>query len=287
MSPGRLPKSPDDACPDAVTEQVNPHTRSLDREAPRAILERILAEDALVPAAVRDALPELERASDLLCSALQAGGRWLNVGAGTSGRIGLLDAAEIPPTFGLPADRVQGIIAGGAAALTGAVEGAEDDPGAARAALAERGLGAGDVVVALSASGRTPFALGAVEYARELGASTVAVTCAADSPLARAVEVPIVVVVGPEVIAGSTRMKGGLAQKMVLHTLSTAVLVRLGRVRGNLMTGLQPVSQKLRERAVRIVVELAGCTPEVARDALEACGGAIDAALEGLDGAKR
>ena len=167
-------------------------------------------------------------------------------------------------------------------ALEHAVEGAEDDREAAARDLEERGFGAGDVLVALSASGRTPYPLAAVEHARAIGAASIAITCAPQAPLASTVDIPIAVAVGPEVIAGSTRMKGGLAQKMVLHTLSTAVMIRMGRVRGNLMTGLSPVNQKLRERAIDIVAELARCTPDEARAALDQTDGSVERALERL-----
>jgi N-acetylmuramic acid 6-phosphate etherase len=194
--------------------------------------------------------------------------------------VGVVDAAEIPPTFGLAPDRVQAIIAGGEAAVLRAVEGAEDDREAGRLALRERGAKAGDVLVAISASGATPFVLGGVDAAREVGARRVAITCHAESPLAAAVELAIVPEVGPEVIAGSTRLKGGLAQKMVLHLLSTAVMVRLGYVKGNLMTHLVPVNRKLRRRAERIVMALAGVDAERAARLLDAAGGRIDAAVE-------
>lgn len=265
-----------------ITELSNPRTEGIDRLAPDEIVQRILAEDALVPAAVAEARDQITEASNILFEALAAGGRWFNLGAGTSGRIGVLDAAEIPPTFGLEADRVQGVIAGGGPALERAVEGAEDDSEAAPRDLRRRGFGPGDVLVALSASGRTPYALAAVEHAREIGASSIAITCAPEAPLASTVDLPIVLLVGPEVIAGSTRLKGGLVQKMVLHTLSTAVMIRLGRVRGNLMTGLRPGNQKLRERAVDIVAELAGCTIDEARAALERTDGSVERALESL-----
>jgi N-acetylmuramic acid 6-phosphate etherase len=265
-----------------VTEQPNPRTTGLDRMAPEAILAHILEEDEGAAAAVRTALPALERAADLLWRTLDSGGRWFNVGAGTSGRLGMLDAAELPPTFGIDPESVQAVLAGGAPAMERAVEGAEDDAAAAGAELARRGLCARDAVVALSASGCTPFALGAVEHARAVGAKTIAVTCAPDSPLERAVDVPIVIVVGPEVIAGSTRMKGGLAQKMVLHALSTTVMVRLGRVRGNLMTEIRGASRKLRERAVRIVERLARVSTEEAARVLDECGGSVADALEKL-----
>lgn len=267
-----------------VTEQSNPRTHRLSELPPRAVIERILAEDAGVPGAVSRALDAMTRASDALADALEAGGRWINVGAGTSGRIGALDAAEIPPTFGLAPDRVVGVIAGGDAALRHAVEGAEDDRAAARDELRRLSLGARDALVAISASGSTPFVLSAAAYASSLGAATVAITCTPGSALARQVDVPIVVVVGPEAVTGSTRLKGGLAQKMVLHALSTSVMVRLGRVRGNLMTSLAPVNAKLRRRAVGIVVRLTGCTPAEAAAALEASGGSVEAAVTGLRG---
>jgi N-acetylmuramic acid 6-phosphate etherase len=189
--------------------------------------------------------------------------------------MGAIDAAEIPPTFGYPQDRVQAVIAGGSQALWRSVEGAEDDALAARRALRERGLLPGDAVVAISASGRTPFALGALDEAREEGARRIAITCDPDSPLAKAAEIAIAPLVGPEVIAGSTRMKGGLAQKMVLHLLSTAVMVRLGRVEGNLMTNLRPASSKLARRALRIVMALAGVTEGEAQRLLSACRGRV------------
>ncbi len=270
--------------PRRITEQDNPRTRDIDTLHPRAILERILEEDAQVPAAVQRAVGQIGEACDLLTRVLERGGRWLNLGAGTSGRIGVLDAAEIPPTFGLAPDRVQGVIAGGEAAMTRAVEGAEDDPDAARRDLEARGLSSMDVLVALSASGGTRYVLGGVAYARKVGSSTIAVTCVPDSPLARSVDIPIVVVVGPEAITGSTRLKGGLAQKMTLHALSTAVMIRLGRVRGNLMTRLKPLNVKLRERATRLVAELASCSIREAEAALADADGSVEEALERLTG---
>ncbi len=264
------------------TEAANPRTHDLDRLPPRELIERILDEDARVPAAVRTALPELELASDLLVKALEDGGRWFNLGAGTSGRLGALDAAEIPPTYGLPPERVQAVIAGGSEALVRAVEGAEDDTAAAGRDLESRRFSSRDVLVALSASGRTPYVLGGVEFARRRGAATIGITCSPQSPLARAVDQPIAVLVGPEVVSGSTRMKGGLAQKIILHTLSTAVMVRLGLVEGNLMTGIRAASSKLRERALGIVMELSGRSRAEAEAALDAADGAVSGALETL-----
>jgi N-acetylmuramic acid 6-phosphate etherase len=264
------------------TEARNPRTADLDRLSVGELVTRILDEDAGVSAAVRQARPALEAGCQALVDALDRGGRWFNVGAGTSGRIGALDAAEIPPTFGLEPERVQALIAGGAAALAGAVEGAEDDTASAARDLDKLGLGPSDAVVALSASGTTPYAVAALEHAKRRGARALAITCAPDSPLAKAAEIAIVAVVGPEVIAGSTRMKGGLAQKMILHTLSTAVMVRLGRVQGNLMTGLRAVNSKLQARGVRILCELARVDAAAAARALEAANGSVEAALEAL-----
>jgi N-acetylmuramic acid 6-phosphate etherase len=261
------------------TELPNPATRDLDRLELRPLLVRILDEDARVAVAVRAALPALERACELLVARLARGGRWFNAGAGTSGRLGLLDAAEIPPTFGLAPDRVQALIAGGADALSRAVEGAEDDVDEAVRELSARGLCADDALVAISASGSTPYALAAVRHARGVGAATIAITCDPDAPLAHACDVAIAAVVGPEVIAGSTRLKGGLAQKMILHTLSTAVMVRLGRVRGNLMTGVRAANQKLRERALWIACELSGRSRQDAERALDQADGDVERAL--------
>lgn len=272
-------KTPDTA----PTEARNPRTLDLDQLPPRSLLARILEEDATVPAAVLGALPQLERASNALLATLQGGGRWFNLGAGTSGRLGALDAAEIPPTYGLDPERVQALIAGGAKALLRAVESAEDNAAAAARDLSARNFSANDALLALSASGQTPYALAAVEFARELGATTIGITCAAHSPLATAVDIAIAVEVGPEVVAGSTRMKGGLAQKMILHALSTSVMVRLGLVRSNLMTGMRGFSCKLRERAVRIVMELSARSRPEATAALEATDGNVEQALAHLE----
>jgi N-acetylmuramic acid 6-phosphate etherase len=239
------------------TEAVLESTRHVDRWSVKEILEGIHAEDRNAFDAVERVLPSVESAVDLLVCVLEGGGRWFNVGAGTSGRMGALDAAEIPPTFGLPSHRVQAVIAGGERALARAVEGAEDDAEAAIWELRKRELAPGDAVLAISASGETPFPLGSFEIAHEVGARTIALTCNPGSSLAEAAEIAITPVVGAEVIAGSTRMKGGLAQKMVLHMLSTAVMVRLGLVEGNLMANMIPASNKLRERGVRIVMTLA------------------------------
>ena len=262
-----------------TTEERLAATTTLDRMSVKEILEVIHTEDRNALDAVGRVLPQIEAAVDVLATALSGGGRWFNVGAGTSGRMGALDAAELPPTFGVPPERVRAILAGGERALVRAVEGAEDDSDAAVRTLRESGLGAGDAVVAISASGHTPFTLGSIEAAHEADARTIAVTCDASSPLAEAAEIAIAPLVGPEVIAGSTRMKGGLVQKMVLSMLSTTVMVRLGRVSGNLMTNLVPASSKLRERAVRIVMSLADADEASAADALEESSGDVEVAV--------
>jgi N-acetylmuramic acid 6-phosphate etherase len=247
----------------------------MDQWGVERIVRAIHEEDRNAYAAVTAVLPVIAEAVAVLEVTLGGGGCWFNVGAGTSGRIGALDAAEIPPTFGLPASRVQAVIAGGERALLGAVEGAEDNPERAAWELRERGLAAGDAVVAISASGRTPFTLGSLDAAHEVGARTIGITCNPDSPLASGAEIAIVPQVGPEVIAGSTRMKGGLAQKMVLHLLSTTTLVRLGHVCGNLMSNVRPASDKLRDRAVRIIMSIGELHRADALELLEACDGDV------------
>jgi N-acetylmuramic acid 6-phosphate etherase len=267
---------------DLLTEAVLEATRDLDRRSTREVLELIHAEDLAAARAVGAVLGDIERAVEVLVLVLKSGGRWFNVGAGTSGRMGVLDAAEIPPTFGYPAERYQAIQAGGYEAVWRAIEGAEDRGDAARVELARRELLPGEAVVAISASGRTPFTLGALDEAARVGARRIAITCDPRSPLAERAEVAIAPAVGAEVIAGSTRMKGGLAQKMVLHLLSTTVMVRLGRVEGNQMTNLVPVSRKLERRAVRILATLGDVDEAVARRLLNECHGSVQDALAKL-----
>jgi N-acetylmuramic acid 6-phosphate etherase len=261
------------------TEGMLASARELDQMPVSKVLELIHAEDGRAHQAVGAVLPEIALAVDVLVCSLSGGGRWFNVGAGTSGRLGVLDASEVPPTFGMSPRCVQAVIAGGEPALRNAVEGAEDNDEAAAWALRERGLEPGDVVVSISASGRTPFALGAFVAAHEVGARRIAICCDPASPLAEAAEIAIAPRVGPEVVAGSTRMKGGLVQKMILHMLSTTVMVRLGRVEGNRMTRIAPVNEKLRSRAVGIVSELSGISPERARELLRAHDGCVETAL--------
>lgn len=277
--PERRMRAGDERAEAAPTEATLAATIDLDRRSTAEVLAAIHAEDRHAVEAVGAVLPALARAVDVLTDVLAGGGRWFNLGAGTSGRMGCLDAAEIPPTFGFAPDRIEGLVAGGPAALTRAREGAEDDSESARTALRARELGPRDAVVALSASGRTPYALAGLEVAYQVGARRIAITCDPDSPLARAAEISIAPFTGPEVIAGSTRMKGGLAQKMVLHSLSTAVMVRLGRVEGNRMTHLRPGSRKLWQRALALLQELAGVDESTARDALERSYGDVAEAL--------
>jgi N-acetylmuramic acid 6-phosphate etherase len=255
------------------TEQANPRTRDLDCLTALALVATITAEDRRAAASVAAVRRPLARAVETVAAALRGGGRLIYAGAGTSGRLGVMDAAECPPTFGVAPGQVVGVIAGGRRALWRAVEGSEDRGGDASRALARLRVGPGDVVCAICASGVTPFALAALRAARRRGASTIAVTCAPSARLATSADVVVAPRVGPEVIAGSTRMKAGLATKMVLHTLTTAAMVRLGKVYGNLMVDLRPTSRKLRARALRIVGALTGLPPEAARALLRRAGG--------------
>lgn len=268
------------------TEAILEATRDLDRWSTERILQAIHDEDRNAWEAVGAVMPQIAQAAEVLVVALGGGGRWFYVGAGTSGRIGALDAAELPPTFGVPRNRVQAVVAGGEAALVRAIENAEDHPERAIFALQERGLSPGDVVVAISASGTTPFTLSSLDAAHEADARTIGITCNPGSPLAEAAEIAIVPVVGPEVIAGSTRMKGGLAQKMVCNMLSTAVMVRLGHVQGNLMTHMLPASEKLRDRSLRIVMEVGGIAREEAEKLLAECEGDLAEATRRVRGSR-
>jgi N-acetylmuramic acid 6-phosphate etherase len=232
-----------------------------------------------VALAVRQALPEVVRVVERVVECLRAGGRLFYVGTGTSGRLGVLDAAECPPTFGVAPELVQAIIAGGYDATYRAVEASEDDAAAGARDLEAREVKRQDAVLGIAASGRTPYTIGAVECARRLGAFTAALTCAPDSAITRAAELSIVAIVGPEVIAGSTRLKAGTAQKMVLNMLSTATMIRLGYVSGNRMSNLQARNAKLRERAVRILCMEAGLDEKSASAALAAAGNDLRAAI--------
>lgn len=235
--------------------------------------------DQTVPAKVREALPALERATVAIAGRLDAGGRWFQLGAGTSGRLAVLDASELPPTFGVPPGLVTGLVAGGPRALVHAVEGAEDDAGAAARDLAEAGLSARDVVLGVAASGRTPYVLGAIDYGRRFGALTVGFACAPETPLLSAAEMAILVDTGPEVLAGSTRLMAGTAQKLVLNMLSTAVMARRGLVVRGEMVAMRPTNEKLRRRAVRIVSDLLDVAVNRAEELLRTAGWELPIAL--------
>jgi N-acetylmuramic acid 6-phosphate etherase len=241
-----------------LTEARNPASESLDQLSTLEMLKAIQAADQEAVAAVERELPHIAAAVDAIAARIRESGRLFYAGAGTSGRLGVLDASECPPTYNTPPELVQGLIAGGDRALRCSVERAEDDPNQGIRDLNERGFSAKDVLVGIAASGRTPYVLGAVEYARHLGAFTIALTCVPGSPIAGAAQLAITPLTGPEVVTGSTRMKAGTATKLVLNMLSTGVLVRLGYVYGNLMVNVQPTNTKLADRAVRIIAALTG-----------------------------
>jgi N-acetylmuramic acid 6-phosphate etherase len=250
------------------TEQRNPRTRGLDAKSTLEILRALNREDATVAAAVRRELPAIARAVDTIVDSLREGGRLFYVGAGTSGRLAVLDAAEVPPTFGTSPKLVQALIAGGTKALRRAIEGAEDSISNGARDLRKAGLKNGDVVVGISASGAAPYVLGALGAAKDMGAATVGITSNSNSPLAKRADIAITPNTGQEAIAGSTRMKAGTSQKMVLNLLSTTAMVRLGRVYENWMIYLTLTNQKLTKRATRIVEDAAGVNPSTAAHAL-------------------
>src|ERR1043165_1061544 len=263
-----------------ITEQENPRSQDLSSRSTAEIVALMNDEDALVAAAVKLVLGEVVQAVDETVARLARGGRLFYTGTGTSGRLGVLDASECPPTFGVSPELVQAVIAGGYDACHRAVEASEDDAEAGAADLKQRGFAAGDVLVGIAASGRTPYTVGAIKYARSLGAFTVALTVVPGSPITQAAELSIVPVVGPEVVTGSSRLKAGTAQKMVLNMISTATMVRLGYVSGNRMSHLQAKNVKLRERAVRIVMAETGVGREEAVGKLEAANWIVSEALK-------
>src|SRR5690349_5868717 len=267
-----------------INEQENPRSKDLSSQSTAEIVALMNDEDATVAAAVKLVLAEVAKAVDEIVARLAKGGRLFYTGTGTSGRLGVLDASECPPTFGVSPQLVQGVIAGGYDACYRAVEASEDDAEAGAADLKARGFASGDVLVGIAASGRTPYTVGAVKFARELGAFAVALTCVPGSPITEAAELSIVPVVGPEVLTGSSRLKAGTAQKMVLNMISTATMVRLGYVSGNRMSNLQPKNVKLRERAVRIVMAESGVDEETAASLLEASKWNVQGALKELAG---
>jgi N-acetylmuramic acid 6-phosphate etherase len=263
-----------------LTERRNPRSSTIDTASALEIVDLIGAEDAAVPAAVAKARVEIARAIDLVEAAFRSGGRLIYVGAGTSGRLGVLDAAECPPTFGTPPEMVVGLIAGGPQALVRSIEGAEDDVDAARRELDALRVGRKDVVVGIAASGTTPYVGAALSHAQALGARTAFVSCSQPPErLRESCEVCITVLVGPEVVTGSTRMKAGTATKLVLNTLTTGAMIRLGKTYGNLMVDLRAWNDKLIDRSQRIVMEAAGVDRSVAQNAIEAADGSVKTAI--------
>ena len=262
-----------------LTEQANQASEGIDALPTEQVLSIINNEDRKVAEAVARELPSITRAVDAIVNAFEKGGRLFYIGAGTSGRLGVLDAAECPPTFNVPPDTVQGIIAGGEAAVSRATETSEDDPSIGARDLAGRGFVENDVLVGIAASGRTPYVLGAIAEANRMGAFTIGISCTPDSELSRAVKLPITLLVGPEIVAGSTRMKAGTATKMVLNMLTTASFIRLGYVFGNLMVNVQPKNSKLADRARRIIAMATGVSYEQAGELLAAAGNTVRTAI--------
>ncbi len=263
-----------------LTEQVNPRSRTIDALPSVEMLRVINNEDRMVADAITPELPNIARAVDAIVEAFQRGGRLFYIGAGTSGRLGVLDASECPPTFNVSPDLVQGIIAGGESALSRATEATEDDPSSGARDLLARGFTAADVLCGIAASGRTPYVLGAIAEANGMGAVTIGISCTPDSELSRAAKISIAPLTGPEVIAGSTRLKAGTATKLVLNMLTTGTFIRLGYVYGNLMVNVQPKNTKLLDRARRIVATATGLSYEEAGRALEAAGNDVKTAIK-------
>lgn len=262
-----------------VSEERNPRTMGIDLMATPEIVATINAEDRLVPEAVGKTLPQVAQAVDRIVEAFGKGGRLVYIGAGTSGRLGVLDASECPPTFGVPPTMVVGVIAGGLGALVSAVEGAEDSAEGGAADLRAIDLTNRDVVVGIAVSGRTPYVIGALNYAKSLGAVTVGLTCNPASVIAGMADISIAPLVGPEVVTGSTRLKSGTAQKLVLNMLSTASMIRIGKTYQNLMVDVRTSNEKLLARAVRIVMQATDCPEQVAEQALERTGNDVKLAI--------
>ena len=262
-----------------TTEARNPRSEGMDRLDTLEIVRLINAEDATVTGAVAEVTPAIARAVDIIAERLSRGGRLVYTGAGTSGRLGVLDAVECPPTFNADPEQVVGLIAGGEGALLRAVEGAEDSPEQGADDLRRIGLTEKDVVVGIAASGRTPYVLGALDYARETGAAAIGLACNAGAGIEDHADFCIVPVVGPEVLSGSTRMKAGTATKMVLNMLTTGTMIRLGKTYGNLMVDVQATNEKLVERSIRIVCSITACSREEAKEALDRSGGEVKTAV--------
>ena len=261
------------------TERINENTLHIDKMSTEDMMRAINDEDAKVAAAVRAEIPSIAATVDAAAASFEKGGRLLYFGAGTSGRLGVVDASECPPTYGVSPDLVRGVIAGGEGAMFRAVEGAEDSEEMGARAVDNEGVGERDTVVALSASGGAPFCIGVLKRAKALGAVTVAVACNEKGAMLPFADIKIVPKTGPEVIQGSTRMKAGTAQKLVLNMISTGAMVKTGKVCGNLMINVAPTNEKLYERAVGIIMKISGCDRKTAEDGLDRCGsirGALD-----------
>ena len=256
-----------------TTERRNPASAHIDSCTTLEMVTIMQQEDSKIAAAIQKILPDIARAIDETSLRLQEGGRLFYLGAGTSGRLGILDASECPPTYGTDPELVQGLIAGGIPAIFRAQEGAEDNPGLAVHDLKEHGFSAKDVLVGIAASGRTPYVIGGLKYARELGALTIALACSEHAEIAALADIALTPVTGPEVVTGSTRMKAGTAQKLVLNMLSTGTMIKLGKVYGNLMVDVKASNKKLEERAIRIVMEGSGCERTEAEKALKGADG--------------
>ena len=262
-----------------ITEQIHPESQRLDGFGTVHLLEIMNAADAQVSAAVALEIPRIAAAAEAIAAGLAAGGSLVYIGAGTSGRLAVLDAAECPPTFGVRPNLVRAVMAGGEPALTRSLEGVEDDPVAGARDLEASGFRTQDVLVGISASGRTPYVLGAVAKAREINAVTCGISCVRDSELSRAVHYPMEPVPGPEILTGSTRLRAGTATKLVLNMISTAVMVKLGHVYGNLMVNVQPTNRKLEDRACRIIQEVTGVPQEQAAALLDRAGRSVKTAI--------
>ena len=262
-----------------ITEGRNPASQNIDELSTEAMLRVINDEDKKVALAVEAIMPQIAAAVDAICAAFQAGGRLIYCGAGTSGRLGILDASECPPTFGTPREQVIGLIAGGHTAILQAVENAEDNREQGAQDLKDIHFSRHDVLVGIAASGRTPYVLGALAYANELGATTVSLTCNPGSAMSQVAAIALTPVVGPEVVTGSSRMKAGTAQKLVLNMLTTGSMIRSGKVYGNLMVDVEATNQKLVQRQVNIVMQATDCDDATARAALTGCGGHCKTAI--------
>jgi N-acetylmuramic acid 6-phosphate etherase len=262
-----------------TTEKRNESTMKLDQLTTKEVLQLMNKEDRTVPDAVEAALPEIEAAVEQVIATFQAGGRLIYTGAGTSGRLGILDAVECPPTFSTPHDMVQGLLAGGMSAFRKAKEGAEDNPELGAKELQDIGLTAKDTVIGIAASGRTPYVIGALDYAAAVGAATVSVACNKEAAISKHAKISIEVETGPEILTGSTRLKAGTAQKLVLNMISTASMVGVGKVYKNLMVDVKPTNDKLQERAKRIIMEATGTNYDAAEKVFKQADGQVKTAI--------